>query len=175
MRQSGKAAAQRPDPRVGLGPDLDFLRELWALDHALQKHSKTMGRTLGITGPQRLALRIVGRVPGLPLGQLARLLSLHPSTVTGIVRRLSERGLIARRADGADQRRSLAQITPSGLALLGRPEPTVESIVKAALRGPSEREIRAAVKVLAAVTAAFERRREAELANKRRTRRPTRS
>jgi DNA-binding MarR family transcriptional regulator len=145
---------------VTLGPELDFLRRLWALDHTLQKHSKKMVKTLGITAPQRLALRIVGRFPGLPLGQLARLLSLHPSTVTGIVGRLSTRGLITRRADATDQRRSLVQITPAGLALLGRPEPTSESIVHAALREPSRREIRTAIKVLAAVTSAFEGRQE---------------
>jgi DNA-binding MarR family transcriptional regulator len=162
---------KRSDPTIRLGPDLDFLRGLWALDHALQKHSKTMSKTLGVTGPQRLALRVVGRFPGLPLGQLARLLSLHPSTVTGIVRRLSARGLMTRRADGADQRRSLVQITPSGLALLGRPEPTVESIVRAALRGPSEREIRATIKVVAAVTSAFESLRQAELADRSRAHR----
>ena len=30
------------DPGIVLGPDLDFLRELWALDHSLQKLSKRM-------------------------------------------------------------------------------------------------------------------------------------
>lgn len=41
------------------------MRLLWATDHALQKTSKRMATTRGITGPQRFALRIVGKCPGI--------------------------------------------------------------------------------------------------------------
>ena len=108
------------DPPVELGLTLDFLRELWALDHAMQKRSKKMAKELGITGPQRLALRLVSRFPGLPAGRLARLLHLHPSTVSGIVKRLASRGLIARGTDGPDRRRAMLRITPTGLGLLSQ-------------------------------------------------------
>jgi DNA-binding MarR family transcriptional regulator len=139
------------DVPVVLGPELDFLRELWALDHALQRSSKHMAKTLGITGPQRLALRLVSRFPGLPTGRLARLLHLHPSTVSGVVKRLAEQGLIARTTDGPDRRRSLLRITASGLELLARPEPTVESAVRSALSSLSARQVEAALKALASV------------------------
>src|SRR6185369_11866557 len=94
------------EPENGLGPGLDFLRELWALDHALQKLSKRMVKTIGVSGPQRLALRLVARFPGLPAGRLARLMHLHPSTVSGLVKRLAHRGLIVRSAEGPDRRRA---------------------------------------------------------------------
>src|SRR5262245_48418666 len=114
------------DPPVTLGPELDFLRELWALDHAMQRRSKKMEAMLGVTGPQRLALRLVSRFPGLPAGRLARLLHVHPSTVTGVVKRLSDRGLLVRTSDGPDRRRALLRITPEGMQLLARTKPTVE-------------------------------------------------
>ena len=144
------------DPPVELGSELDFLRELWALDHALQRSSKMMARDLGITGPQRLALRLVSRFPGLPAGRLARLLHLHPSTVTGVVRRLVDRGLLARRADGLDRRRAHLQITPTGLALLGRPQMSIEAVVQNALRALKPREVEAAVKAFAVVAMGLE-------------------
>jgi DNA-binding MarR family transcriptional regulator len=147
---------RRLDPPIDLGPDLAFLRELWALDHALQKRSKRMARELGVTGPQRLALRLVSRFPGLPAGRLARLLQLHPSTVTGVVKRLARRGLIVRRTDGPDRRRSLLQITPAGLALLGRRQPTIESAVQAALGTLRPIEVAMAIKALGAVAASLE-------------------
>ena len=139
------------DPPVDLGPDLTFLRELWALDHALQKFSKRMATDLGVTGPQRLALRLVSRFPGLPAGRLARLLCLHPSTVTGVVKRLVSRGLLSRRSDGPDRRRVLLQITPAGLALLGQPQPTIESGVRKALDNLTREEVEIAIKALGAV------------------------
>lgn len=141
---------------IVLGPELDFLRELWALDHALQKCSKHMSKTLGITGPQRLALRLVSRFPGLPTGRLARLLHLHPSTVSGVVKRLAERGLIVRAMDGPDRRRSLLRVTSAGLELLGRPHSTVESAVRAALKSLSPRQTEIALKALATVAVSLD-------------------
>lgn len=142
---------KRLDPPIDLGPDLAFLSELWALDHALQKCSKRMARDLGVTGPQRLALRLVSRFPGLPAGRLATLLHLHPSTVTGVVKRLVGSGLLARRSDGSDRRRCRLQVTPAGLALLGAPQPTIEAVVLKAVRSLSPHEVETAIKSLAAV------------------------
>ncbi len=140
------------DSEAVLGPGLDFLRELWALDHALQKLSKRMERTVGVSGPQRLALRLVARFPGLPAGRLARLLHLHPSTVSGLVKRLHDRGFIARSSDGPDRRRSQLRITPAGIELLSHPQATIESAVLAALREVPPRRIETALKVLATVS-----------------------
>ena len=92
-----------------LGPELEFLRLLWQVDHALQRRSKRMAKELGLTGPQRLVVRIVGRFPGLPAGELAELLHVHPSTLTGILARLERGGWIARRADPRDRRRASAR------------------------------------------------------------------
>jgi len=144
------------DPKGVLGPDLDFLRELWALDNALQKLSRRMQRTLGVSGPERLALSLIDRHPGLPPGRLARLLHLHPSTVSGLVKRLADRGWIVRNWDGPDRRRSELRITPDGLDLLGRPTPNIESAVARALQGLSSQRIGIALRVLATLAMGLE-------------------
>ena len=79
------------------GETLEFMRLLWAIDHGLQRRSKRMAKTLGLTGPQRLVVRMLGRYPGISAGQLAQVLHLHPSTLTGILRRLERRGWLTRR------------------------------------------------------------------------------
>ena len=61
-----------------LGGTLEFMRLLWSLDHALQKRSKWMARRGGVTGPQRLALRLIGHMPHVSAGLLADMLKLHP-------------------------------------------------------------------------------------------------
>jgi MarR family transcriptional regulator, organic hydroperoxide resistance regulator len=100
-----------------LGAVLDFMRLLWALDHALQSASKRMESSFGMTGPQRLVMRIVGRFPGIAAGRVAEILHVHPSTLTGILKRLESRGLLQRRADPRDARRALFILTPKGRKL----------------------------------------------------------
>ena len=100
-----------PDSRqYTLDSTLDFLRMLWSIQHSLQRASKRMEKDLGITGPQRLVLRVVGRFPGLSAGDLAHIVRLHPSTITGILQRLADRGLLERRQDEGDRRRAKVKV-----------------------------------------------------------------
>src|SRR5260370_29293539 len=99
-----------------LDPVLDFLRLLWSVEHGLQRSSKRMESTVGITGPQRLVLRIVGKFPGLSAGELARIIHLHPSTITGILQRLASRGLLTRERDPRDTRRVRLRLKPRARA-----------------------------------------------------------
>ncbi len=85
---------------AALDPALRFLQVLWQLQHAVQKSSKHMERTVGVTGPQRLVLRVVGSTPGLTAGDIATTLHLHPSTVTGLLRRLEAAGVVEEIGDG---------------------------------------------------------------------------
>jgi DNA-binding MarR family transcriptional regulator len=113
-----------------LSPELEFMRLLWAVEHGLQTTSKQMARRIGLTGPQRLALKLIGRFPGIAPGELATLLRLHPSTITGVVVRLEQRALIVRQAHAHDARRAHLFVTGIGRRMT-RPMPgTVEAAVK---------------------------------------------
>jgi DNA-binding MarR family transcriptional regulator len=134
-----------------LGPELEFLRLLWQVDHALQRRSKRMVRELGLTGPQRLVLRLVGRFPGLPAGELARLLHVHPSTLTGILARLERNGFLARRADPRDRRRALFGLTARGRDLDAADPLTIESALLRVLAKASAPQVDAARALLQAL------------------------
>ncbi len=116
-----------------LGEVLEFMRLLWAVDHGLQSTSKRMEATLGLTGPQRLVLRLVGRFPGIAAGHLAQILHVHPSTLTGVLKRLERRGLLERRADPLDGRKALFGLTEAGRALDVPATGTVEAAVQRVL------------------------------------------
>lgn len=131
-----------------LGDSLEFLRVLWAVDHAMQCCSRRMEATLGITSPQRLVLHIVGRFPGLPTGHLAALLHVHPGTLTGILKRLERQALVRRRSDPRDRRRSLLSLTDKGRLLDLETEGIVESAVQRTLERARPESIRAARDVL---------------------------
>jgi DNA-binding MarR family transcriptional regulator len=129
-------------------PVLDFLRLMWAVDHQLQSVSKRMLIDLGLTGPQRLAVRFIGRQPGLAAGELAGLLHLDPGTVTGILRRLEAGRMILRTRDKADSRRVCLTLTRRGLAINRRRTGTIEFAVRRALASVSDQDVRAARRVL---------------------------
>ncbi len=116
-----------------LGEVLEFMRLLWAVDHGLQSTSKRMEATLGMTGPQRLVLRLVGRFPGITAGTLAQILHVHPSTLTGVLKRLEKRGLLERRSDPLDGRKALFALTEAGKAMDVPATGTVEAAVQRAL------------------------------------------
>src|SRR5262245_3568013 len=127
-------------PRPSGVSALDFIRLLWAVDHELHSVSKRMIGRVGLTAPQRLALRFIGRDPGLVLGALAALLHLDPGTVTGIVQRLESAGLVTRERGEGDTRRIHLDLTQKGRALNRRRRGTVEAAVRktVAAIGPAD-------------------------------------
>jgi DNA-binding MarR family transcriptional regulator len=163
MTRVGSQRGSLPAARVAsdgaaspaLGKVLDFMRLFWAIDQALQRMSKRMLRTLGVTGPQRLVLRIVGQLPEVSAGDLARLLHIHPSTLTGVLARLERGGLIARATDPRDARRSLLTLTSRGRRFDVESEGTVEAAMARALEHLTGRQLDATRAVLHVVADAL--------------------
>jgi DNA-binding MarR family transcriptional regulator len=149
MSRRARQALEPPLPH--LGDVLDFMRLIWAVDHALQKASKRMKSAMGVTGPQRLVIRIVSRFPGMPAGRIAEILHVHPSTLTGVLKRLEKQGLIRRRSDPRDGRRALVGITAKGRFVESAASGTVEAAVQGALAAASPSESAAARALLARI------------------------
>lgn len=136
---------------------LQFMRLLWAVDHGLQSTSKRMNRDLGVTGPQRLVLRVVGRFPGISAGGIAAMLHVHPSTLTGVLARLTARKLVARKVHPGDRRRTVLLLTTEGRRIDRLHAGTVEAAVRQALKAAPEDERDAASRLLARLADALER------------------
>ena len=128
-----KTALTRMERSQVLGETLQFMQRLWDLVHALEVQSRRMAATLGVTGPQRLVIRVIGRVPGITAGDLAEILGLHPSTITGILKRLEAQALLARKTDPEDRRRVRFRLTPKGRRIDLKRKGTVEAAVRRAL------------------------------------------
>lgn len=143
------------DVPASLGGTLDFMRLLLAVDAGLARVAKRMERQLGVSGLERLVIRVVGRTPGITAGAIAKTLHVRPSTLTGALKALSARGALARSSDDADGRRSLFRLTPKGRELDAVRSGTAEARVRAALGGVSEADLDAATRVLARVASAL--------------------
>jgi DNA-binding MarR family transcriptional regulator len=130
---------------------LAFLRSLWAIDHGLRSLSKQMQASLGVTGPQRLVLRMLGRLPAVMPSELAELLHLDRSTVSGVLERLAEQRLLVRRPHPEDGRSVLVALSARGKLLDHETPGTVEASVERALSTLPRRDVDAAIRVLDAV------------------------
>jgi MarR family transcriptional regulator, organic hydroperoxide resistance regulator len=118
-----------------LGRALEVMRRVWAVDHAARHLSRTMETHLGLTGPQRLVIRVVGQRPGISSGELCALLHLDASTLSGHLQTLTESGLVERRAAATDARKVAITLTPKGRRLDVKTPGTVEAAVEATIGG----------------------------------------
>jgi DNA-binding MarR family transcriptional regulator len=129
---------------------------LWELDHALNKRSRRMLATMGVTGSQRFLLKVVGMRPGCAPGQLARFLHVTPATVTRVVQRLEDDGLLRREADPEDSRRVRLHLTQKGRRLDERAEAASESPITTLLATVPRGRVEETRLLLSALVAALE-------------------
>ncbi|MBA3819423.1 MAG: MarR family transcriptional regulator [Deltaproteobacteria bacterium] len=133
------------------------MQRLWALTHALEVRSKRMARTLGVTGPQRLVVRMLGQTPGIAARDIAAMLGIHPSTLTGILARLEKQGMIVREVDSTDRRRTCFELTAAGRRIDRERKGTVEAAVRRALARVDASTVHAATRMLEALVAELAR------------------
>jgi homoprotocatechuate degradation regulator HpaR len=80
-------------------------------------------RSHGLTEQQWRVMRTVRDHVETEITVLAGLVFLLPPSLSRILRDLEGRGLLARRASKADQRRAMVSLTPAGEALIARAQP----------------------------------------------------
>jgi DNA-binding MarR family transcriptional regulator len=138
-----------------LGDALVFMQVLWSVAHGLESASKRMHARLGVTGPQRLVMRIIGHHGTISAGELAEVMRIHPSSLTGMLRRLEQAELVRRETDPFDRRRALLHLTRKGMRLNDQREGTIEAVVDEALSQLSKERIGSTKAVLGAIAAAL--------------------
>lgn len=131
------------------------MQALWAVAHELESASKRMHAKLGVTGPQRLVLRIIGHHGRISAGALADVLHIHPSSLTGMLQRLEQGELVRRESDPFDRRRALFELTRKGLRLNDQRSGTIEATISKALSQLPKDRIASAKAVLTAISAAL--------------------
>lgn len=102
---------------------------------ALYGASIEMGRVykplldrLGITYPQYLVLHSLWETDGRTIGEIAERLSLEPSTITPLVKRIAKAGLVERGRDPADERHVRVVLTTAGRVLERESRCLVEAV-----------------------------------------------
>jgi DNA-binding MarR family transcriptional regulator len=98
----------------------------------LRDSAHTAQGETGLTGAQLFVLRVLAGHPGLSINELGERTMTHQSSVSVVVSRLVDRGLVVRRPAADDRRRQVVELSARG-RLLHRSAPAVaqERIVAA--------------------------------------------
>lgn len=92
-------------------------------------------RGLGVTGQQWRVLVVVSRTPGINQGNAAEQLEVEPITLSRMVDRLQEAGLIERRADPGDRRAWCLHLTDKAQPLIEQMRRIAEALLDQSFAG----------------------------------------
>jgi MarR family transcriptional regulator, temperature-dependent positive regulator of motility len=107
-----------------------------------------------LTPVQYVTLTAVSANPGLDQVTLAGLIAFDRTTITGVVDRLVQKGLIARHESSRDRRARELKITEAGRRTLRGVTPAVEAAQRTMVRGLTEKEVKELVRLLQKAIAA---------------------
>ena len=130
---------------------LDAIRRIVRM---LRESSGAAERRAGVSGAQLFVLQqLRSRGAALSLRALAERTATHESSVSVVVQRLVDAGLVARRRSREDARRVELSLLPAGRALLRRAPPLAQEKLIAALERLEARERRSLARSLEALVA----------------------
>ena len=109
--------------------------------HALRRAFDRRAVTLGVTRAQWKVLFRVHRQPGLRQIELADILDVEPITLSRIIDRLEEAGLVQRQADPADRRAWRLQVTDNALPLIGKLRALADELMAEAFVGLTSQDL----------------------------------
>src|SRR5690349_15638798 len=101
----------------------------------LRTYADQKARQFGMTRAQWAVLLKLERHEGVQQSDLAEFLEIQPITLTRLVDRLCDNGLIERRPDPADRRAKLLYLTPAARPLLAQISKQVEEVAEEVLSG----------------------------------------
>jgi MarR family transcriptional regulator for hemolysin len=123
--------------------------EIGETAHALRKAFDRRACEFGVTRAQWKVLLKVSRRPGLRQNELADLLEIEPITLSRIVDKLQEGGLVERLADATDRRAWLLHVTQKAEPLVAKLKRVAEQMTAEAFADIDPKDIETTRRVLA--------------------------
>jgi DNA-binding MarR family transcriptional regulator len=98
--------------------ELPLFQSLRRLQQAGEVHAKRLARFGGLTPMQLMILQVLAGETRLTASDLSRRVSLTAATLSGMLDRLEERGLLQRQRDDRDRRRQWLLLSAAGRDLV---------------------------------------------------------
>ena len=120
-------------PKMPLQREICF--NIMDVARMLKTYADQLARQFGISRAQWSVLVRLDRSEGLKQSELAEMLDLQPISLTRLLDRLAENGLIERRDDPNDRRANRLYLTPAARPLLERLEGLGKAMMATVLEG----------------------------------------
>lgn len=117
-------------------------------------HMEVNGLGYDLTPVQYAALAKVETYPGIDQATLAGLIAYDRTTITGVVDRLVQKGLLSREVSDKDRRARVLKVTDEGLKVLHQVTPAVEAGQAIMLQGLNKKEAAEFLRLLQKATIA---------------------
>lgn len=113
-------AAELWSERIGDARAMRFATSVMRVQQVLLAQFDAVLKPYGITFSRYEVLRLLSfsSTGSLPLSKIGERLMVHPTSVTSLIDRLAQQGLVDRQHDERDRRRVLATLTPEGTKVL---------------------------------------------------------
>jgi DNA-binding MarR family transcriptional regulator len=98
----------------------NITKKLRVVFRAVQAHSKIVERQCGLSSAKLWMMWELFATPGLKVSELARALTIHPSTCSNMLDQLEDKGLVRRDRSKIDQRAVHLYLTEEGAKVLGK-------------------------------------------------------
>src|SRR5579871_7074057 len=118
-----------------LTPNREFAFTLYDVARLLRTYADQRAAEFGITRAQWAVMARLDRSEGLKQAELAEMLDLQPITLTRLLDRLCDSGLIQRRSDPEDRRAKRLFLTAAARPLLEHLDRLGEELMATALAG----------------------------------------
>ncbi|MGI2103901.1 MarR family winged helix-turn-helix transcriptional regulator [Shewanella frigidimarina] len=97
---------------------------------AIDIHSRQLNKLSGLTGPQLMVIQKIDQLDAPLAKQIAQEINLSAATVTTIIDRLENRGMVIRKRSETDKRKVHLSLSDAGKALLNSaPKPLQEHFI----------------------------------------------
>jgi DNA-binding MarR family transcriptional regulator len=117
-----------------MAAQLALLQKFRIVIRAAQRHSQWVEKQCGVSGAQLWVIQELSEHPGLRVGELARRMAIHQTTVSNLLYGLEKRGLISKERDRSDQRVVKLVLSDSGKALLESAPKPARGLLPEAMR-----------------------------------------
>lgn len=103
---------------------------VYAASRLITREYQPLLDSLGITYPQYLVLMVLWENDSLPVNDIAKKLILNTNTITPLLKRMEQEGLLFRKRSDKDERKVIVQLTEKGKDLQKKAAKIPEELVK---------------------------------------------
>jgi DNA-binding MarR family transcriptional regulator len=141
---------------IGQGSPQDQIREIVyqirRLMQAGELYTKELNKTYQVSAPQLHCLLALYDHGPLPPSQIARHVMVKSSTITGIIDRLEQKGLVTRLRNSPDRRVITIELTEAGRTLARNAPPPIQHKIADGLKKLPEAEVEQVINSLSKLT-----------------------